>query len=390
MDIQKGLRGDIIAKYQDIEAIENEDLKFYVKSLKEILNMKNPDILKEIFNECEEREFIDEVKIERTLKREYAKKLNEGLLTVEETTKTTEEGIYEAGTEFKMIIHSLSAFSNETNERHRNFKESWNRTEVASTHFCTSYIRSDMIATAPIEYFCYGFENMEEDSMLLEGSDDIYSSYSFSTKAKTRGEEYCTPETLVNNTVRYNEIDYLRYQNGTKKQPDYIVVFKEDGIVQNLELAKQAAKDWGGMPIVIVDKDKCLESQKTKVDQMLSEYDKTQDPRLAREIWQKVRNNRQTKSSFCPQIDLEELKKKFEQKKQEVEEVEESQEPKEPKETQEPEEKTNVTIEELEQAYEEISTQERLEETRKFRQIYESIHEVTNQRTNPEKEGEHR
>ena len=359
MDIQKGLHGDIIAKYQDIEAIENEDLKFYVKSLKEILNMKNPDILKEIFNECEEKEFIDEVKIERTLKREYAKKLNEGLLTVEETAKTTEEGIYEAGTEFKMIIHSLSPFSGKTNERHRNFKESWNRTEVASTHFCTSYIRSDMIATAPIEYFCYGFENMDEDSLLLEGSDDIYSSYSFSTKARTRGEEYCTPETLVNNTVRYNEIDYLRYQNGTKKQPDYIVVFKEYGIVQNLELAKQAAKDWGGMPIVIVDEDKCLESEKSKVEQMLMEYEKTKDPKLARKICQKVRNNRHTKRDFCSQINLEELKKESE-KETEISDKEQDT-------------KTKVTLGELKRVYEDVSPEERASGISNFYKIYKFI-----------------
>lgn len=389
MDILKVLHGSIVNKYQNIENLGNDDIKFYVESLKKILKEERPEILRKIFSTCEEIEFIDEAKIEGALKREYAKKLNEGLFTINEAQKTTEEGIYEAGTEFKMIIHSVGAFYLNKNQN-ENFQENWNKRQITSAHFCTSYISNDMIATAPIKNFCYGFTNMQDDSLVLAGATDIFSDYEFSPKSQGDYEVYFLPDELIGHTLGYNELDYLRYQNGTKKQPDYIVVFKEDGIVQNLELAKQAAKDWGGMPIVIVDKDKCLESEKTKVDQMLLEYDKTQDPRLAREIWQKVRNNRQTKGSFCPQINLEELKKKFEQKKQEVEESKESPEPEKSKETQEPEEKTKVTQEELRQAYEETLPQERLEETRKFRQIYESIHEITNQRTNPEKEGEHR
>lgn len=70
------------------------------------------------------------------------------------------------------------------------------------------------------------------------------------------------------------------------------------------------------------------------------------------------------------------IKKKIWTKKQEVEGSQES---------QEPEEKIKVTIEELRQAYDGTLPQERIKETRKFRQIYESIHEITNQRTNLEK-----
>ena len=353
----KGFAHKLINKYRNTEKLDNDDLILYIKSLKEILSEKNPAILREIFYKCEEKEFIDEVKIERILKAQYTKKLNEGLFRIEKGAKTPEEGIYEAGTDFKMIIHSVNAFFRRDNQ-YGNFQESWNRPQVSSAHFCTSYIRNDMIATAPIKYFCYGFNCMEEDSLILAGPVDIYSSYEFSSRAG-HDEAYYMPEELVIHTGGYNELDYLRYQNGAKKQPDYIVVLKKDGIVQNLELAKQAAKDWGGMPIVIVDEDKCLESEKSKVEQMLMEYEKTKDPKLARKICQKVRNNRHTKRDFCSQINLEELKKESE-KETEISDKEQDT-------------KTKVTLGELKRVYEDVSPEERASGISNFYKIYKFI-----------------
>ena len=115
------------------------------------------------------------------------------------------------------------------------------------------------------------------------------------------------------------------------------------------------------MPIVIVDVDKCLESEKSKVDQMLLEYNRTKDPKLAREIWQKVRNNRHTESDFCSQINLEELKKVF---KQEAEESKEEQDTKG---------KTKVTLGELQQVYEDVPPDERASGISNFYKIYKFI-----------------
>ena len=50
-------------------------------------------------------------------------------------------------------------------------------------------------------------------------------------------------------------MDFRRIQGGEKKQPSYIVVFKQNGIIDKLENAKKASKDWGGLPIVVIDRD---------------------------------------------------------------------------------------------------------------------------------------
>ena len=63
-----------------------------------------------------------------------------------------EEGIYDAGTDFKMIITSLGAFHYEGID---NYANNWNRPAIAAQHFCASYIRNDMIGTAPVHNICY-------------------------------------------------------------------------------------------------------------------------------------------------------------------------------------------------------------------------------------------
>ena len=102
----------------------------------------------------------------------------------------------------------------------------------------------------------------------------------------------------------YNELDFSRQQNGEKKQPDYILVFKKDGQILNLDEAKKAQLDWDGkLPIVVVDVDKCLETEKAKVEKLKRQYEETPTEQLAKQIRQKVRNNRVTYSKFCPEIE---------------------------------------------------------------------------------------
>ena len=43
----------------------------------------------------------------------------------------------------------------------------------------------------------------------------------------------------------YNELDFSRQQNGEKKQPDYILVFKKDGQILNIDVDISSRKDLG-------------------------------------------------------------------------------------------------------------------------------------------------
>lgn len=142
----------IIKKYgQDIEKIQDGDYKDYIQSIKAILEVEDPSILEEIYENCKEIENIDKIDIEEGIKSEYGKLFNEGLFSVEQGEKI-EEGIYDAGTDFKMIITSLGAFHYEGID---NYANNWNRPAIAAQHFCASYIRNDMIGTAPVNNICY-------------------------------------------------------------------------------------------------------------------------------------------------------------------------------------------------------------------------------------------
>lgn len=144
----------IIRTYgHDIEAIHDEDLKDYIHSLNAILSLKDEKIIEEIYEKCEEVENIDKINIEEKFKNEYLKLYNEDLFKIEQA-KQIEEGIYDAGTDFKIILTSLSAYV-DSERTINNYKDDWNRPSIAAQHFCASYIRNDMISTAPISNICY-------------------------------------------------------------------------------------------------------------------------------------------------------------------------------------------------------------------------------------------
>lgn len=105
-------------------------------------------------------------------------------------------------------------------------------------------------------------------------------------------------------------MDYYFIQGGKKIQPDYIMAFRKNGKIENIEQVVQGAKGWGGeLPIVIVDVDRCLAAERGKVDDMLMQYSSKKTPQLAREILQKVRNNRVTDKSFGEDIQLGDIEK---------------------------------------------------------------------------------
>ena len=258
--------------------------------------------------------------------------------------------IYEAGTDFKMIVTSVGAFRF-GNINKEDYKKDWNRPSIGCQHFCASYIRNDMINTAPINNICYGFSKMEDDALLMSSIEDLGSNTEDSFVSYAGSSVFFTPEEQINNTFFYNEMDYKRMQNGVKKQPSYIVVFRENGQITNMEESLKAQQDWEGLPIVIVDKDKCLESEKEKVKQMIEEYNKEPSESFGKQIRQKVSNNRKTRETFCKEI--EELIPKENNDEKEV-----------------------VGRKELETNYNMVNANERKQEISKITQLYIKIYEI--------------
>ena len=313
-DVEYGY--SIIEKYgRDIDSLPDSEVKYYVKALKEIEDITDYRILEELYARCKTIMFIDKAFVERELKTEYFKLYKDTLyIPTEENRVGT--NVYNAGTDFSMIITSVGAFVGSDNRNNINYKEDWNRPYISTQHFCASYIRNDMLCTAPVQSICYGFSDLSDDSLMASGTDDIFSSENtFTIELEGTNEVYRNPDSQINLTNLYNEMDFRRIQNGKRKQPDYIVVFKENVQCANLEAALKAQADWGQLPIVIIDKDECLESEQRKVGKMLEEYkiSKTRQEKnkIGREIKIKICNNRKDNYSFCNDVDIDELVEEY-------------------------------------------------------------------------------
>lgn len=285
---------------EDIDKIQDEELKKYIKNLIKILEINNSDELNKLYEQIKEEKIVNPLLIEKRLKIEYWKLYNNDLFKIKDAIKLQdEENLYSAGTNFKMIITSVAPFVYNEIE---NYKKDWNRPSIGSQHFCASYIRNDMLGHAIIPHVCYGFEQMSLDSLVLSGTNDIFSSgFSFETTSK-REEKYLAPDSQIQQTQRYNEMDFKRIQSGNKKQPDYIVVFKKNGKIKNMRKAKKASYDFENLPIVVIDVDECLRTEKEKIKKLYEEYKKTGSEEIKLELSEKIRNNRVTDPEFYKDI----------------------------------------------------------------------------------------
>ena len=361
---------ELILKFgEDIDKIEDKDLKAYIKSLKEILTIDNPKTLEEIFNNVEELETNNPLLMERMLKTEYWKLYNNDLFKVKDAKKLPDgENVYSAGTDFRMIITSVGAFCE---NMVTDYKKDWNRPSLGSQHFCASYIRNDMLGHAPVEHICYGFEKMKKDSLMLSGVKDMYASYvAFeSIVYRKKLERYLSPDSQVRETTSYNEMDFRRIQGGEKKQPDYIVVFRKNGEIDNMDEAEKASKDFGGLPIVVIDEDECLASEKQKAEELFEEYKETGNADVRKQLQEKLRNNRVTDDNFCRDTDMDVVLESLDEKEETVEkEIEQK-----------------VSIEDLDEIYGEVSGKERQEEAGKIRGIYSQIKSIKRENSSEER-----
>lgn len=360
----------MIHKYgDDIKHIENADLRDYILCLQELMKIEEPQLLQQIYQQVDELEFNNPLLIERLLKSEYAKMFNQNLFKVENAEKIDgEENMYKAGTDFRMIITAIGAFFG--NPQIEDYNSDWNRPTIASQHFCSSYLSNEMLGHANTKLVYYGFSNMSENALLLCGQRDIWSTWTgFVSKVERKGsgrEKYLTPDNQINRTdskCRYNEMDYSRIQDGKKKQPDYIIIFKKNGVMENLENSKKASKDFNGLPIVVIDVDECLKVEKERAEAIKKEYEEKGTPELARKLYYKIRNNRITNYRFFPEIDLLELRKEAKINEEGQEEALE--------ELQDGEKK--ISKEDLKPFFEEVNAQDRQEESGKIKRIYEQI-----------------
>lgn len=281
-------------RFSDVEEIENKNISQYIKCIRGILQIDNPKVLEDFYNTCSQKLEINDVLIEQEIEKEYGKLFNEGLLRIEQCEEIG-DNFYEAGTDFKMIVHCRQDYQGTPD----NYFKDWNREKANSNDYlCASYIRNDMIATYPAGKILYGFNKLEPTTICGNSVGD----------GGTLGamQNLTTPNNLINsvqshstgeNENCYNELNYKRFNNGERQQPSYIVVFRINGEIDKTILteAKKAQEQWDNkLPIVVVDVNKCIEAERQKVEKMRKEYEQTKSPILAREIYHKIKNNQAT------------------------------------------------------------------------------------------------
>ncbi len=226
---------------------ENEASILYIKSLQIIKNTDDIELLQNIYEKCKTIE-IDNVHdiemVEEQLKDSYLETYNKKLYEPKESDLIDiieEEGkkipIYNAGTDFSMSISSIGAYYADWI---MNYKEEWNRPRIASQGYCASYIRNDMLGTAPIKEVVYGFRNYDKGTLIKSGRYDIDSDARRFQPSANRKVEFLSESTQIDNTYNgYNEMLFNRFNaDGERRQPDYIVFIKEQETLERKHLGK--------------------------------------------------------------------------------------------------------------------------------------------------------
>lgn len=365
---------NLCGRYGDIDEIDNKqskNLKAYIGSVIKIMKTKSKSLLEKMYMlEPVMGKPKDILRIEGEIKKVYAKEFNKTLFSPEQGKKISDDDlkqyvsnekhkditIVDAGTDFNMIITSIGAYSTEAHGT--DYYSSWNRELTGAQGVSCSYIGNDMRGTAAIPQFCYGFKEMSEESLLMAGSQNLGSTTDrdkLTLRTVDRYLSYSTPENLKNYTGQYNEMVYSRMQEGKRKQPDYIVVFKERGDIKNMSLALKAVNDFRAngidLPIVVVDTEKCKASEKERLDDLIREYGQTKDSTLAKAIEDKIKRNSVTDyqefKGFWLKLD------------------------KERNNGYEP-----IQVSEYKSAYEHTSAQERNSATSKIRNLYKEVSRI--------------
>jgi len=392
---------DIVRRFgNDINSIPDGDEKDLVMALKELIDLQDESLLHQIYDECEEVGVVDELVYEKKLKMAYARLYNQDLyqpkskdLIPEDELPPQLKGftVYDAGTDFNMIATVVGAYDK---REINNYKDDWNQPVTYTQQNCSSYIRNDMLAIVGSRQnfaMVYGFGFVEPERWTAAFPGDAGSPTekydSGSSIAVNQGVGWYGPEQTVNNTERYSELNWYYMQGDKKQQPDYMILFKKNGVFENLDEFIKKAQDWQGqIPIVVIDEDNVLKAERDKVTTALAKYNETKNPEKAREILQKVRNNRMTDHLFCKDMEehLETLRQDLAKQEQVIQtddkpKQEESKAKSQEDKTNQEETKTDIKQKakaELAEIYDGVTAQERQEGVSEMRRLRKKIQDI--------------
>ena len=301
MDLEEA--ANIVNKFSsDIDSIAVDDeyklnIIEQIRAIKNIFESNDINILSQIgdLNILVQTDLSSSTYLVEETKEIFEQLYKENLYMPKEDDKigsTTYNGknieIFDANTDFSIIVKRVGV-------KNENSQEIWNRMTKEGEYgrkdlryyTCTSYMTDENLLNQDNEIeitfgFAQGTNNYSFDAIYphdahtpFSGGDEIYNDLNGS---------YMIPSTLEMNTDnRYNEVVINTLgigENGqmTKMQPDYIVYVKDqsdldlEGLENDpvWEKSKKAASEFG-IPIVVIDREKVRESEKTKIANMSEE-----------------------------------------------------------------------------------------------------------------------
>lgn len=335
---------------QDIDNVTSKDIHQQniieqIKAIKNIFETDNIDVLKQV---ADMDIFVEYDLSQSSFLMEQAEELFEDLFKQDlymphekDRIGTTvydgkEVEVFDAGTDLKMIVKTVANGSN------RNFREIWNGLTsnigfggVTGLRFntCTSYMTDENLLHKGENYHntvILGFGDGTKDYSFkgMYNCDKHTSMYdSLKALSNDAGGKFQSPHTLEEDTDNsYNEIvintiSVDEQGNMTKMQPDYVVYIKEHSnlTLEDLESddmwqnSKRFASEFG-IPIVIIDREKIMESERKKIIEMTEGIQEEKSSTDAKKILKKVqhyeaRYGRDSMTEYLPEkkrIELEE------------------------------------------------------------------------------------
>ncbi|MBR2997878.1 MAG: hypothetical protein IKF37_02240 [Bacilli bacterium] len=327
IDIDKAK--EIISSYgSGLDGVDSEKFASQIANInkiKKILDTKNLQELTGIYQTEKEMTFEDSIKFTNSLSKMYGNSLSK---TVSEFQNFPQRSsvrlgfpsnvkVIEPPQDFVLLVHSTDAYG-KMELKDDNYKTSWNDSERTRNHgICCSLISNDYLGTADIRDVLLGFGELNDSSLIKAAPYDIFSFNDQLKITSLKKSKFLSPRDIINNTrhghnelvIERRELDEKKIANGnTNLQPSYVVVYSdmEEGLKNK---AIKCAKDFD-IPIVYMDREKLVQLESDKIDEMIGELSKEKD--IAKkidkfsEIYLKHENNR-CGLAFSD----EELKEKF-------------------------------------------------------------------------------
>lgn len=323
--IQLGYAKSILGKF-NLNGIEFDKDNNYISMYRSIYNVVNETDVNKLFtiydnisNNCEfSLDYMTISLFENGMRDIFLRHLTSSTFKCNNENYEVQDGvkIYDAGTNFKIILTSVGAYNPEM-ETQSNYSKYWNNNSIRSHGNCCSLIANNNLSTATIRNICLGFSAFEDGMLLLSGSRDLDSTpLSRQINSQDQDGKFMSANSLIDNTRSdYNELVFERRdlslnREHYKKNPDYIVMFEEliDSDINNQELDEEtkqllieqerikgisikAAKDFN-IPIVKINREKCAISELFKINKMVEEFYQTHNPILLTRIVTDFENNR--------------------------------------------------------------------------------------------------